>query len=339
MPIDWSPLKEIIDHQNRFVLTSHVRPDADALGSELGMALLLRSMGKTVQIINPGATPAHLQFLDPEGEIKSVHDSPALKKAILECDVHIVLDTSAWGQLGEVGKVMKTATTQKVVIDHHVSSDDLDATQFKDTSSPATGCLIYEFMQAINHTPDVRAASCLYAAIATDTGWFRFPSTTSKTMRTIASLMDAGANPAELYSLLYEQAAVPRLHLSGIVLQRVATACDGQLAYTYVTQSDFAKSKAHPADTENLVNQCMTVAGTRAAFILVQQANRKFKVSLRSRVNFDVTPIAEQLGGGGHRQASGAMLPGPREAALKKLIELFGEELKKQTPPEQPSQT
>ncbi len=334
MPIDWSPLKEIIDQRDRFVLTSHVRPDADALGSELGMALLLRSLGKTVQIINPGATPAHLQFLDPEQEIKSVHDAPALKQAILECDVHIVLDTSAWGQLGEVGNVMQKSTTQKVVIDHHVSSDDLNATQFKDTSSPATGCLIYDFMQAIDHTPSSRAASCLYAAIATDTGWFRFPSTTSKTMRTIANLIDAGANPAELYTLLYEQAAVPRLHLSGIVLQRVATACQGQLAYTYVTQSDFARSKAHPADTENLVNQCMTIAGIRAAFILVQQPNRKYKVSLRSRVDFDVTPIAEQLGGGGHRQASGAMLPGPKDAALKKLIQLFEEELKKQPPAE-----
>ncbi len=334
MPIDWSPLKEIIDQQNRFVLTSHVRPDADALGSELGMALLLRSLGKTVQIINPGATPAHLQFLDPDGEIKSVHDAPALKQAILECDVHIVLDTSAWGQLGEVGKLMQKSTTQKVVIDHHVSSDDLNAIQFKDTSSPATGCLVYDFTQAIDHTPSARAASCLYAAIATDTGWFRFPSTTSKTMRTIANLIDAGANPAELYTLLYEQAAVPRLHLSGIVLQRVATACHGQLAYTYVTQSDFARSKAHPADTENLVNQCMTIAGIRAAFILVQQPNRKYKVSLRSRVDFDVTPIAEQLGGGGHRQASGAMLPGPKDAALKKLIQLFEEELKKQPPAE-----
>ncbi len=334
MPIDWSPLEKIIDQPNRFVLTSHVRPDADALGSELGMALLLRSMGKTVQIINPGATPAHLQFLDPEGEIKSVHDAPALKKEILECDVHIVLDTSAWGQLGEVGKVMQTSSTQKVVIDHHVSSDDLGATQFKDTSSPATGCLVFQFMEAINHTPNSRAANCLYAAIATDTGWFRFPSTTSKTMRTIASLMDAGADPAQLYNLLYEQAAVPRLHLSGMVLQRVTTACDGKLAYTYVTQSDFARSKAHPADTENLVNECMKIAGTRAAFILVQQANRKFKVSLRSRADFDVTPIAEQLGGGGHRQASGAMLPGPKEAALKTLLELFEQELKKQSPAE-----
>ncbi len=334
MPIDWSPLEKIIEQPNRFVLTSHVRPDADALGSELGMAILLRSMGKRVQIINPGATPAHLQFLDPESEIKSVHDAPALKKEILECDVHIVLDTSAWGQLGEVGKVMQTSSTQKVVIDHHVSSDDLGATQFKDTSSPATGCLVFQFMEAINHTPNSRAANCLYAAIATDTGWFRFPSTTSKTMRTIASLMDAGADPAQLYNLLYEQAAVPRLHLSGMVLQRVTTACDGKLAYTYVTQSDFARSKAHPADTENLVNECMKIAGTRAAFILVQQANRKFKVSLRSRADFDVTPIAEQLGGGGHRQASGAMLSGPKEAALKTLLELFEQELKKQSPAE-----
>ena len=335
MSIDWTPLKKIIEQNNRFVLTSHVRPDADALGSELGMASLLRSLGKSVQIINPGATHEHLGFLDPEDDVKSIHNTPALKQAILDCEVHIILDTSAWSQLGEVGKVMPNASTKKVVIDHHVSSDDLDAIEFKNTTSPATGCLVYEFMQSMNHTPNAHAANCLYAAIATDTGWFRFPLTTSKTMRTIAGLMDAGADPASLYNQLYEQAALPRLHLSGVALQRVATACEGQLVYTQVTQADFLATKAHPADTENLVNQCMKIAGTRAAFIMVEQKNRSFKVSLRSRLNFDVTPIAEQLGGGGHRQASGAMLPGPLDQALEKLIGLFEQELKKQVPDEQ----
>lgn len=330
MSIDWAALAGIIEQKKRFVLTSHVRPDADALGSELAMASLLRWMGKTVQIINPGATHDHLGFLDPEGEIKAIHNAPALKRAILDCEVHIILDTSAWGQLGEVGKVMATASTTKIVIDHHVSSDDLGATYFKNTSAPATGCLVYEFMQAMKYSPDAHAASCLYAAIATDTGWFRFPLTTSKTMRIIADLIDAGADPATLYNQLYEQATLPRLHLSGLVLQRVALACQEKLAYTYVTQADFAATKAHPADTENLVNQCMNIANTRAAFILVQQPNRNFKVSLRSRLNFDVTPIAEQLGGGGHRQASGAMLPGPIDKAMEKLLGLFEEELKKQ---------
>lgn len=330
MAIDWTELAKIIQDSQRFVLTSHVRPDADALGSELAMAILLRSMGKSVQVINPGATPGHLQFLDTEQEIKSIHDSPALKQEVLECDVHIVLDTSAWGQLGEVGRVMATSTTKKVVIDHHVSSDDLGAVVFKDITSPSTGCLVFDFMQSLNYAPQTHAANCLYSAIATDTGWFRFPATTSQTMRRIADLMDAGADPAELYNLLYEQASLNRLHLSGIALQRVATACDDKLTYTYVSQSDFATTKAHPADTESLVNECMRIKDSRAAFILVQQPNRKFKVSLRSRLNFDVTPIAEKLGGGGHRQASGAMLDGPLEKAIEKLISLFSEELTNQ---------
>jgi len=332
MSIDWTSLIHLVEQNHNFVLTSHVRPDADALGSELAMAALLRSQGKSVQIINPGATHDHLGFLDPESEVKSIHSAPILKQAILDCDVHLVLDTSAWSQLGDVGKVMAKSSAKKVVIDHHVSSDDLGAMEFKESSSPATGCLVYEFFEAMSYVPETQAANCLYAAIATDTGWFRFPLTTAKTMRIIADLIDAGANPASLYRQLYEQASLARLHLSGIALQRAATASHGHLVYTYVTQADFAATKAHPSDTENLVNQCMKIAGSQTAFILVQQQNRNFKVSLRSRPDFDVTPIAEHLGGGGHRQASGAMLPGPLDTALEKLLELFEEELKKQLP-------
>lgn len=328
MDVNWGELQAIIDQHDRFVISSHVRPDADALGSELAMASLLRSRGKNVRIINPGATPGHLQFLDPSGETVSIHQKPGLVQEIQSCQVHLILDTSSWAQLAEVGNVMSQSASKKVVVDHHVSSDDLSAVEFKDTSSPATGCLIYEFMEFLGYTPSKWEAECLYMAIATDTGWFRFPATTPRTMRHIAALMDAGAEPALLYQQLYEQASLSRLHLTGLAMQRANTACDGKLAYTYVSLADFASTKAHPADTENLVNECMRIKGTVAAFILVEQQNRQLKASLRSRAHFDVSPIAEIFGGGGHRQASGAMLPGPLDQAIAKLIELFSERLK-----------
>ncbi|HCS51650.1 bifunctional oligoribonuclease/PAP phosphatase NrnA [Rubinisphaera sp.] len=323
MNIDWSGLRTIIDNNQHFVITSHVRPDADALGSELALAGLLESMGKTVEIINPSSTPKHLFFLDPENKVHCLNDSPALSESLQKCDVHIVVDTSAWIQIGDVGKKMQKSDSIKVVIDHHASSDDLSAHEFKDVTSPAAGCLIYDLMVDCGYHPTSQEANALYSAIATDTGWFRFPATTAETMQIISALMKAGASPSELYTQLYEQASLERLKLSGIALQRVQLACEGQLVYTYVTQADFAETKAHPADTESLVNECMKIKGTRAAFILVQQQNRQIKASLRSREGVDVTLVAEQFGGGGHRLASGAMITGSIENVIEKLIELF----------------
>lgn len=317
MNIDWTPLKAVIDQNEKFVLSSHVRPDADALGSELGMLGILKGLGKQVHIVNPGATPDHLRFLDPNGYTKSIAEIGSA--AVKEADVHIVLDTSAWKQLGAVGESMKGTTSQKVVIDHHVSSDDLGALEFKDTKSPATGCLVFDIAQAFGHEISSDEATQLYAAIATDTGWFRFPATNSHTMRIIGALMDAGADPAEIYKAINEQRSLARIRLAGMVLQRVELAAEGKIAYTWVTQDDFAKTKSHPSDTENLVNECLTIAGTDGAFIIVQQLNRQFKVSLRSRTNFDVSAIAEKFNGGGHRQASGAVVEGPLEEAVKSI--------------------
>ena len=315
MNIDWKPLIEIIQQNQSFVLTSHVRPDADALGSELAMLGILRALGKEVHIVNPGATGEHLKFLDPDGETKSLAEIGGA--AVREADVHIILDTSAWKQITSVGEAMKKSDSKKVVIDHHVSSDNLGATDFKDTTSPATGCLVFEFGKAIGHTFTKIEAIQLYAAIATDTGWFRFPSTKPETLHIIGELMSLGADPADIYQKINEQRSLARIHLAGIALQRAELGGGGRIAYTWVTQDDFAKTKSHPSDTENLVNECLTITGTEGAFILVQQLNRQFKVSLRSRTTLDVSKIAEKFNGGGHRQASGAMVNVPLEEAIK----------------------
>ncbi|MCA8986018.1 MAG: bifunctional oligoribonuclease/PAP phosphatase NrnA, partial [Planctomycetaceae bacterium] len=184
-----------------------------------------------------------------------------------------------------------------------------------------------DFLKAVGHPLTTAEAIVLYAAIATDTGWFRFPSTTPHTMQIIAALIEAGAHPATLYRQLYEQSSLERLKLNGVALQRVQLACEGQLAYTWVTQNDFAQIKAHPADTENIVNECLRVETARAAFILVEQQNRSIKASLRAREGIDVARIAEQFGGGGHRLASGATISGTLETTISRLLEQFALQL------------
>lgn len=319
MKIDWTPFLALIDSSQRFVLTTHVRPDADAIGSEVAMAGLLKQLGKEVRIINASPVPPRLGFLDPDKMClqlgKQVNDEEAL-----EADAHVILDTSAWSQLAEVGRVFQKTAAKKVVIDHHAFAEDLGALNLKDTSAEATGALVFQFARAARLTVTRPIAEAMFAAIATDTGWFRFSSTTSETLRTAASLIDAGVQPSLLYKTLYEQYTLGRIKLAGRVLNRMMVDCDGRLAWTYVTLVDYRETGAQPPDTEDLVNECLTVGDVEAAFILIEQYNGNVKASLRCRGNHDVSTIAGQFGGGGHKQAAGAMLPGPLADTQAKLL-------------------
>nr|MBC8288709.1 DHH family phosphoesterase [Planctomycetota bacterium] len=246
MAIDWSPLIEIIRSNDRFVLSSHVRPDADALGSELGLAYALESLGKSVRIVNPSAASPNLGFLDPDGRAKKIGDSMTADEA-RDTDVHIVVDTSAWTQLQDVGEVIKTTAAQKVIIDHHVSSDDLGGLVIKDTSAAATGELIFELAQALEAEIREEAATALYCAIATDTGWFRFPSTTPRTMHIAGQLIDAGAKPHVLYSLLYAPHSTASMRPYGRVLRRLTFDCVVPRPCLTVSRADVYEPSAVPA--------------------------------------------------------------------------------------------
>ncbi len=319
MKIDWTPLREIIAGKNRFVLTTHVRPDADAIGSEIAMAGLLEQLGKEVRIVNASPVPPRLEFVDPEKKCLQL-GSQVNEAEALDADVHIILDTSAWGQLAEVGRVFKKTAAVKVVIDHHIFAEDLGALNLKDTEAEATGALVFQFAQEMNLTITPTIGTAIFAAIATDTGWFRFPSTTSETLRTIASLIDFGIQPAVLYRQLYEHCTLARIKLAGRALTRMMLDCGGKLGWTYVTLVDYRETGALPADTEDLVNECLTVEGVEAAFILIEQTNGNVKASLRSRSQLDVSQIAGNFGGGGHKQAAGAILPGPLADVQAKIL-------------------
>ena len=189
MAIDWKPFGDIVANNERFVLTSHIRPDADALGSELALANMLEALGKKVVVANASAAPPNLNFLDPTGRAKKLGVSVTAEE-VLDTDVHIVLDTSAWTQLSSMGELVRKTKAQRVVIDHHVSSDDLNAIEFKDTTAEATGTLLHQLGTQLGYEISKETADLIYCAIATDTGWFRFPSTNADTMRIIADLMD-----------------------------------------------------------------------------------------------------------------------------------------------------
>ncbi|MFN0050770.1 MAG: DHH family phosphoesterase, partial [Planctomycetales bacterium] len=317
--IDWKPLRKIIEDNRRFVLTSHVRPDADAIGSEIGMAGLLLGLGKEVRIVNASTVPARLQFLDPDHRCLQLGTDVTDEQA-LDTDVHMIVDTSAWGQLAEVGRVFRRTNAVKVVVDHHASSENLGAIDFKDITAEATGALVFDLAETCGWKITPEIATPLFCALATDTGWFRFPSVTSNTLRMTSRMIDAGAQPTLLYQRLYERSTLGRIRLSGRVLSRVQMGCGGKMASTYVRLDDYKETGSEPADTEDLVNECLTIEGTQAACIFIEQTNTQIKVSFRSRAPLDVSRVAEQFQGGGHKQAAGAILPGPLSDAQTKVL-------------------
>jgi phosphoesterase RecJ-like protein len=320
MSIDWPRLVEIIRGANRFVLTSHIRPDCDALGSELGMAGVLEALGKDVLIVNGQATPPNLAFIDPERRIKAL-GADIQADELRDREVLMVLDTSAWAQLGPMGDVIRTTPARKLVLDHHQSEDDLGAELFKNVSAEATGRLVVEAAEQLGVKLTPRIARPLFAAVATDTGWFRFPSASAGTYRIGAKLIEAGASPSEIYRELYERDTLGRVRLRGVVLTRVEIELDGRLGHTYVAKDDFARLHALPSDTEDLVNLVLGVEGTEVAVIFVELLSGGLKVSFRSRGTLDCSRLSQQFGGGGHKAAAGASLDGTLDDVRPRVLD------------------
>ena len=317
---NWPRFVELVESHQRFLLTSHVRPDCDALGSELAMAAILESLGKEVLVVNPFPTPPDLQFLDPQRKLKQL-GSDVSADQLDAYEVLMVLDTTAWVQLGTMAEVVRKSKAVRVVIDHHVSGDDLGAELFKNTEAEATGRLVIEAADQLGVPLSPQIARAAFAAVATDTGWFRFSSTTSGTLRLAARLIDAGVVPAELYQQLYEDDTLPRLNLIGRTMARAKTEMDGRLIHTYIERADFEAVGAHSSDSEDMINMTLAVGGTEAAVILVEQASGGFKISFRSRNDLDCSRVARQFGGGGHKKAAGAFIDEPLEAARSKVLD------------------
>ncbi len=321
-PIDWAQFEPILRDSHCFVITSHVRPDCDALGSELAMAALLRALGKEVRIINADATPPRLSFIDPQQRIEVLGRDVQVED-LTACEVFLIVDTSAWRQLGRMAEVIRDCTQQVVVIDHHASDGEVPALLLmKDAEAEATGRLVYELIRYLQVPLTREMADAIFAAIATDTGWFRFPSTTGGTFRVVADLVEHGVQPGEIYRQLYERDSLSRSRLRALVLSRLETEQAGKLAHTFVQAADFAQTGALPSETEDFVNMALAVDGTEVAVMMTEHPAGSVKVSLRSRGSIDCSRLASDFGGGGHKAAAGATLTGPLNTVQQQVLDV-----------------
>jgi phosphoesterase RecJ-like protein len=314
MPLDWSPLVAFVHRHQRFLLTTHVRPDADGLGSMLALAEALESLGKQVRRVIASPMPPRYTFLDPAKSIE-VFSPPGEQN----CDALIVLDTGTWNQLADMAAFVRASPAEKVVIDHHRTQDDLGAQGFVDITAEATGRLAHEVIAALGVPLTPTMARNLFAAVATDTGWFRHPNATAETFDLAGRLVAGGAAPTPLHEDLYERNSLEGLRLRGRVLDRLASRADGRVAFSWVQFTDYPETGAMPLDTEDLVNYPRSIAGVEVGMVFIEQRDGSVKVSFRSK-RVDVSRLAEQFNGGGHRLASGATVPGPLDAARERVL-------------------
>jgi len=305
-----------------FLVTCHRRPDADALGSALGLARILKRIGKRATVFVPETLPLNLRFLPAPGEIVLVLPDDA------RFDATFVTDTAA-ASLLPVGLPPREVRGPLVVVDHHAAHDDVGDVIVRDVKACATGEIVVRIADELGAGSfDESIAQPLYAAIVADTGGFRYPVTTAATLRIGARLLEAGADPWLVAYHLFEGWEAERLRLLGMVLDTLETELDGKLALLRVTRAMLASCGANDDMVEGMVNYGRMLLGVQVACLLwewpvaLEDGTSRIdtKVSLRSRGVIDISRIAVALGGGGHRGAAGAQLPGDLDAARKLVV-------------------
>jgi phosphoesterase RecJ-like protein len=316
---DWTAIGEALDRHQRILVTTHVNPDGDGLGAELGLWAYLRSRGKTVRIVNPDPLPPRYAFLGEIGEYEAY--DPAVHGAVIaDTEVVVVLDISNWNRLGGLGTRLAAASAFTVCIDHHPFENNGMADLYGvDISAAATGQLVYEMIRERRHPVDRTMALGFYVSILTDTGSFRFSNSDARAHLAAAELIQTGLDPNDLYEQVYGNSSLARLRLMGRVLQDMRVEDDGKLVLLVLPRAVMEETGALPSDTEGFVDIARTAKGSEGIALLMERKDGSVKVSLRSRGRMNVNRVAAAMNGGGHRLASGASVAGPLEAAVARV--------------------
>jgi len=323
--IDFQKLVEIINRYESFLITTHVNPDADAIGSEIAFANLLTKLGKSYKIINHNETPYNLKFLDVDNVIEK-YDANKHFSYFKSSDVLVALDFNRSDRMVSMQRGFLESNKLKICIDHHQDPENFVTHSFIGPDYSATGHILFDFIKKTNIVKiDLSIAAPLYAAIMTDTGSFRFERTTAELHRNIAELLDAGVNPTNIYDQLYDESKLSKIKLLGRSLSSLQLIGGNKIGYMVISQKDFSELNALESDTDNFVNYIISVAGVVLGLLFIELKNG-FKVSFRSKGEIPVNKLAAIYGGGGHTNAAGARF---HNADMFKLIPAILKETEK----------
>lgn len=318
--IDFEKLKKIIESNNSFLLTTHVNPDADAIGSEIALYYLLKELNKEVFIINHNETPYNLKFLDEENKIEK-YDLEKHRNIFNEADVLVALDFNRSDRMASMQSGFINSSKIKICIDHHQDPENFADHFFIDTSYSATGQIIYDLIKKTGIVKlNYKTALPIYTAIMTDTGSFRFERTTSEIHRIAAELLEFSVDPGEVFNKVYDQSSFGKIKLLGNALGSMQLYGEkGEISYMVLTKDLFKKFSVHESDTDGFVNFSLSIENVKIGLLFIE-LNEGIKISFRSKGKIPVNNLAAKFNGGGHINAAGARL---KNGTLNEFIPLI----------------
>ncbi len=321
---DIKNIKQLLATQKKIVIVPHKNPDGDAIGSTLGLYHYLLKHNHNVTVMVPNDYPTFLKWI-PGNETILKHDSQTetCENLIETADIIFTLDFNAFHRTGNMETVLAESSAIKIMIDHHQTPDDYATYMFSDVNMSSTAEMIYHFIDMLGDADiiDSNIATCLYVGIMTDTGSFRFPSTTSKTHQIIAKLIEKGADNTQIHNNVYDTNSYERLQLLGRALSNLKVIPESRASYITLSQEELNTFNYKKGDTEGVVNYGLSLENIVLAAIFIEDKQEGIiKISLRSKGNFSVNEFSRaHFNGGGHTNAAG----GRSELSLKDTVEKF----------------
>jgi phosphoesterase RecJ-like protein len=308
-------VKQAIKKFNKFLITSHINPEGDAIGSQIAMARLLKKLGKESVMLDDSPVPNVLRFMKGSEDISKEMPRDFNFQAV------ITLDSPDLARIGRVKEFIKKDSVI-INIDHHISNINFGKFNWVEPDFSSAGEMVYDLFKAFKAKIDIDDAVALYAAIMTDTGSFRYSNTSSKTHRITAELIDIGVKPYEMHTKIHETSSIQDTNLLGEALQTMKVTEDGKIAWLWVTKEMLKKTKASLEGTEGIINFPRSIDGVEIAILFRETGTEeRVKVSFRSKGKVDVNKLAGYFGGGGHPTASGCTVLGKLEDVEKKVLD------------------
>lgn len=312
----------------KLVITNHMNPDGDAMGSALGLAGVLKKKGFEVQVIVPNPYPRFLYWMNGNQKVMVYeNDVEGCDTLIRESDLIIHLDYNALHRSGSMQGILESASAKKMMIDHHQQPDDFPDATYSDTSMSSTCEMVFHLVKALGWEDEItkKEADCLYTGIVTDTGGFRFGSTSPVTHQVAASLLFKGVRPQDIASKVYDTNSPERLKLLSRALENMELFPDLNAAIIHLSQKDLQEFNFKKGDTEGFVNYGLSIQGIKLSVFLAEK-DGLIKMSFRSKGDFDVNQVARKyFNGGGHINAAGGATSDSLEDTIKRLKDVLPE--------------
>ncbi len=306
---------QLVKDSEKFLIATHTNPDGDAIGSQLALYSLLREMSKKAEIINRNELPEKYNFLPESDSIKCHFLLPE------KFDILMVLDCSDWNRIGSYQDFYQQVGIT-VNLDHHPDNTYFGDYNYVRADVSCTGEIIYRLIKYLNYRIGFSRAMCLYTAVVTDTGSFRFPNVRPQTHRMVAELLQEGIPFSQVVKRIYDDKNAPAMKLLGMILSTLQTSDDGQIAWMRVTRDMYYQTGAKEEDTEDFVNYLGSINGVKVMLFFRESRDNMVRVCMRSQdEKLDVNLIARHFGGGGHAKAAGFNFPGSLLQAEKKVLE------------------